>query len=156
MHETELPAVTVWLLDCVITAGHGVAVGVALPPAVAVGVAVGGATVGVAVAVAVTAGVAVAVAVGVAVGVGVGATRSSAPMSGWASRVWPSISVKTPTAKPALMAGLPAWICKSAGAGTVTNNGSAAIEFASWPVAVCQLARVGWALPPMKPTFCAK
>ena len=54
MHDTELPVVTVWLLDWVITVGH--------PPGVGVGVAV-----------AVTVGVAVAVAVGVGVpGVGVG------------------------------------------------------------------------------------
>ena len=64
MHETELPAVTVWLLDCVTTIGH---------PGVGVGEGVQiwqGVTVAVAVAVAV--GVDVAVAVGVAVGVGVG------------------------------------------------------------------------------------
>ena len=42
MHETELPLVIVWLVDCVITVGHppGVAVGVAVAVAVAVGVGV--------------------------------------------------------------------------------------------------------------------
>jgi hypothetical protein len=54
------------------------------------------------------------------------------------------------------MAGLPARRWRSAGAVVVVKSGSAAIEFPSWPVAVCQSVRVIFALPPIKPTFWAK
>jgi len=128
----------------------GVAVGVDVGVAVAVAVAVGVET-GVAVAVAVAVGVDVGVDVAVAVAVGVGdavAVTSSAPISGVvAERGSLSKSLVTETIGVAIFAtgDESETRCRSTVAALpvgLTRSGLTETEFASWPVAACQFAKV--------------
>ena len=66
-------------------------------------------------------------------------------MSGMESRVWPSMSVVTPTFVPTLIMGLV--ICKCRSVVGDTYSGSTASELASLLVAPCQAASVAKSVP---------